>query len=536
MPQKNGEYLAGFIDLGTNSVRLLIVAFSNNGLYRVVLAHKEMVRLGEGAYLRERLSEEAMQRTLSALKLMGQTCRDLGVTEITAVATAATRDAENAAEFIARAEQESGIHLMVIPGKEEARLIYRGASSGLPIGDKNTLFIDIGGGSTEIVLGNADDCFFLESLSCGCVRYTNRFFEPEDHSPVSLKKYKKICSQVREHALHTLDFLKQKKIDIAVGSSGTIENLAEIALRRKNPALRLNTLPLEDRKLNYNDLQDISSWLCSLSLEERRMVPGINPKRADVIVAGTAIIQTLMEELNLPEVWISDRGLQHGLLMDYLRSERFGMENSKMSVRELSVLQLLKRSGVQETHAMHVARLALSIFDDAQRMGLIPVENGERELLYYAGILHDIGIMLSLNRHHAHSYYFIKNSELLGFYTREIDIIASSAYFHGKKALRSAEGVTLSPELLSLARRHGAILRFCEALDRTHRGLIQSAALLPPDKDKKRFHLILTALQQSDCSVELSAARDTLPFLEEALGVKCKVTFRTTGTESVGNS
>ena len=518
--------MVGLIDLGTNSLRLLVVQINSNGSYNILLKHKEMVRLGEGAYLeRNSMTPEAMDRTLAAMTMIAKLCSDLGAEEIIAVATAATRDAENAEEFIARVKRETGIDLRVIPGKEEARLIYTGVASGIPLGERNALFIDIGGGSTEVSLGTASKYLFLESLDCGCVRYTDRFFGEGYSKTVSAADYRRICDQLRKNAIHTLTLLKGYKIDLAVGSSGTIENLAEIALRSKAPNQRMERLPLEERKLNYDDLVAVAQKLCSLPLAKRRQIPGINPKRADVIVAGAAIIQTLMEELGQKEIWVSDLGLQHGLLLDFMRRSHRGLLDDTMSVREFSVLQLAKRGNTQEKHAEHVAKLALEIFDSATVSKLIPPPGSEeRELLRYAALLHDVGTLLSLRNHHAHSHYFIRNSELLGFYTREIETIAASAYYHGKKSFRPKGLLNLPPDMQLTAQRNGAIIRVCEALDRTHRSLIASAKLLTP---KGQYVLSLEASSKNECSVEIAAAKEALPLLKNIFGKNFTLHFVT---------
>lgn len=502
-----------------------MVRINPNGSFAVLFKHKEMVRLGEGEYTSGELSESAMERTIATLALIAGLCRNFEVAEIVAVATAATRDADNSAEFVARTRVETGIDLRVISGTEEARLIYTGVSSGFPVGDRNALFIDIGGGSTEIALGTASEYKFLESLNCGCVRYANRFFGPGDTGPVSAKNWKRLCDQVRKNALRTLNLLRDRKIDLAMGSSGTIENLAEIALRQKLPGSRLESLPPEKRKLNYDDLVAVSKKLCGMSVEKRRQIPGMNPRRADVIVAGAAIIQTLMQELGLKEILISDRGLQHGLLLDYLRTDRWGFPEAKLSVREFSVLQLARLFHAQEKHSVHVADLALGIFDSARALDLFRPEANERELLYYTALLHDIGMFLSMKNHHAHSCYFIRNAEIPGFYTSEIEIMAGGALYHGIKNTRKKEALNLPASLQVAAWRNGTILQICEALDRSHRSLIRRAELA---RDKKQLRLTISGAAKDICAVEIAAVTEKLPLFKSLFGKEVSLRFRKT--------
>ena len=515
-------YVVALIDLGTNSVRLLVVRINANGSFETLFKHREMVRLGDGLYESGLLGEEAVARTITSLRVIADLCSNFGASEIVAFATAATRDAANSSEFIERVHDETGIDLKIISGKEEARLIYTGVAAGVPLGGRTAVFIDIGGGSTEISLGNSEEYFFLDSLSCGCVRFSNRFFEPGDTGPVSSKTYRKICDKVRNSAQRALDTLQRQSIDLAVGSSGTIENLAEIALRLKYPNDRLETLLPEDRILAYSDLTSLMERICSLSLEKRRELPGMNPKRADVIVAGGAIIQTLMSELGLKEILVSCRGLQEGILLDYMRKSRLGFPDERMPVRELSVVQLAKLCRVSEQHSEHVANLAVSLFDSACGLGLITPGPDDRELLRYTALLHDIGIMLSVKDHHAHSCYFIRNAEMAGFYDREIEIIAGGAFCHGKKNAVKDYIATSPVAIRQVIMRNGALLRLCEALDRSHRSLISRAEL---NKYGRNYTLSLRGSNMQECSVELSAVQKNISQLKIAFGKEFSVTF-----------
>ncbi len=481
-----------------------------------------MVRLGEGEYESGVLSQAAMDRTIAALLVISDLCKSFNASETVAFATAATRDAGNSREFTERVYLETGIDLRVISGKEEARLIYTGVSAGIPLGNRTALFIDIGGGSTEISLGNAENYLFLDSLSCGCVRFSNRFFGPEDIGPVSPKIYRKICDKVRNSAQRALDTLTKNKIDLAVGSSGTIENLADIALRLKYPGERLENLLPEDRILQYSSLVSLMERICSLPLEKRRELPGMNPKRADVIVAGGAIIQTLMSELDLKEILVSGRGLQEGVLIDYMRKSSLSFQDGRTPVRELSVLHLAKLCRIQENHAEHVTMLALGIFDTAVRLGLVTPMADDRELLRYTALLHDIGMVLSVKDHNAHSSYFIRNAEMQGFYNREIEIIAGGAFCHGKKN-SIKDYIASCPEAIRpIVTRNGAILRLCEALDRSHRSLISRAALY---RNGKNYNLQLWGSNEVECSVELSAAYKGLSHLKTAFGKEFSMVF-----------
>jgi exopolyphosphatase/guanosine-5'-triphosphate,3'-diphosphate pyrophosphatase len=242
--------------------------------------------------------------------------------------------------------------------------------------------------------------------------------------------------------------------------------------------------------------------LCALPLDERRRVPGINPIRADIIICGAAIIETLMADFGIEMLSITDRGLRDGLLIDYLTKHESSGLVQGLSVRGRSILQLGRACGIDEAHARHVSRLALELFDSARESGLHTFGEGERELLDYSALIHDVGTFLSYSNHHQHSYYLIRNADLLGFDQGENEILASAAYFHRK----SMPSKKKHPEFAALDRRSQRIvrlfallLRMAESLDRSHTGVVNHARLLAEKKDE--VILIIEANQECDLEV-----------------------------------
>ena len=249
----------------------------------------------------------------------------------------------------------------------------------------------------------------------------------------------------------------------------------------------------EERKrtiLNATDLKKTISYLCSMSLQERRKVPGINPDRADIMIAGAAIIDTLMQEIGIRSLEVTQRGLQDGLLTDYLsRMDGYPLLGN-LSVRERSVLQTGRSFGINEFHARTVSKLALDLFDSAKKEKLHDLGDMERELLEYSAFLHDIGSHISFQNHHEHSYYIIRNSNLLGFNPREINIMANIARFHRKKLprMRNSKIPELSREDRTLMRKLAAFLRLAESLDRRHTALIEQVRFTAVTKRVGRSH------------------------------------------------
>ncbi len=493
------EKCLGIIDLGSNSLRLLIVRIHPDGSTTVLNQVKQMVRLGEGGFLHNRLQEAAMRRTLDVLDGMAKMCAAYHVSDMVTVATAAVRDAENGKEFLARVKDRTGIEMSVISGSEEARLVYLGVSSGLKHTNKLRLFIDIGGGSTELAVGNSRGYKNLESVKLGCVRLTNLFFKGKT-GPVSAKEYATLQGYVRGVALHAFQRIADFDIAEAVASSGTAQNLAEIAASMEElDALRTGRPAKADRsRLSYDGLLRVVRELRSRTVEERRTLPGINPNRADVLIGGAAILQTIMEEQGFESLQISSRTLQNGVLVDYLM--RMSEEHaSGVPSRERSVLRLARFYRFEELHSRHVAQLALELFDSAKALGLHRLSDTSRELLYYAALLHDIGIVIVFTDHNAHSHYLIRNTELLGFTSREIEIMAALAYFHRKRPSRKHQVyLDLDEEARDQVRTLAVFLNLAERMDKSHRQVVRAARLTCPEKGCLELHVVTAG----DCLIE----------------------------------
>ncbi len=472
-----------FIDMGTNSVRLLLARVFPDRTYTILNRRKEVIRLGEGEFPAGRIQPEAMQRTVLVLRHFVEMAHSSGADEIIAVATSATRDASNQAEFLHLLEQEDQLHMHVISGKEEARLIYRGVAGSMNLNARRAVFIDIGGGSTEVIVGNQSDYQYLDSLELGAIRLTMLFLNGET-GPVTPEKYALIQNYVRDTAVRAIQAVCQEKVSLGVGSSGTIENLADIACYQFN-----NRRRTPDDTLSLKHLNKVVQTLCKLPLEERRKVPGINPERADIIIAGAAILETLMDEMDLKELLISDRGLQDGLLYETL--DRLGSSGgyAELSVRERSVLRLGRSLDFDETHAHQVARLAVELFDQARAAGLHTMGEWERELLGYAGLLHDIGIALSYSDHNAHSAYFIRNAELLGFDQTEVEIMAATVRYHRKAypSKKDPEFAVLDTPQREVVGELSVFLSIAESLDRTHQQAIEHVHLNVDGKRRVRL-------------------------------------------------
>jgi exopolyphosphatase / guanosine-5'-triphosphate,3'-diphosphate pyrophosphatase len=505
------------IDIGTNSIRLEVVRIEEDHSLTTISQQKETVRLGEGEFDTNRMSAAAIERGVLVCARFADVARGFGADEVVAFATSAVREAENQADFIERAQEEAGIEVRVISGPEEARLIYLGVSSGADLGERRALFIDIGGGSTELILGDAQNYFLLDSMKLGSIRLANRFLRGET-GPISAEKFQKMKQYVRATAGHAARPFVRYGFDMVYGSAGTITNLADVTARRLDDA----PTSLRNYSVKVSDLRDSVEMLCKLPLEERRKVPGLDPDRADIIIGGAAVLMEVLEGVQAERITISDRGLRHGILVDRLmREDEARATYETTPVRLRSTLQLARSCNYDEPHAEHVANLSVALFDEMRRLGYHPYGRAERELLRYAAIVHDIGCFLSHSNHQRHAYYLVRYSDLLGFTDAEIAVIANVAYYHRKSfpKKRHENLRSLTKQGRNLVSVLASFLRIAEGLDRSHLSLVKD--VMKTASNPRR--LVLSLLSEGDCQLEQWGVEGSKDLFEATFKVPLEV-------------
>lgn len=488
----------------------MIVRIFKDNSYTILSRQKEMIRLGSGEFDHGYIQKEAMDKAVTVCKNFVEMSASFHAEEIVAVATSATRDARNKDELIARLKDEAGLEIKVISGGEEARLIYLGMLSGMHITGK-AFFIDIGGGSTEVIVGDEHGYDYLDSMKLGAIRITMLYL-PDQAGPVPISVYRKVQDHVRSASVLSVKRIREFTLSQYFGCSGTIQSLAHIAahvFHDRDPK-RLSLLSL-------CDLKAVAELLCSMSLEERRILPGMNPRRTDIIIGGAVILDTIMTELDIPEIGVSSHELRDGLMLDYIyRINHPG--GNEFSVRHKSVLALGRRCAFDEKHSVNVARLCLELFDSAKSLGLHTQGQTERELLYYAAHLHDIGTFLSYANHHANSHYFIRNADLMGFNQDELVTMAVAAFFH-RKALpveEIPEFAALDEKSRDIVKVHAIFLRIAESLDRSHAGLVESACFMGCDNGS----VVLEIKSSDDCQLEFWGVQNHREAFEKVFGKK----------------
>ena len=497
------------IDIGTNSVHMIIVRVRPDLSFEVVDREKVMVRLGAGGLDGKALTTEAMNAALQALSKFKRLAESHRVDEILAAATSATREARNGGEFLARVERETGIRPRVITGTEEARLIHQAAVYGVDVGTGRAVVIDVGGGSTEITLGNATAIQAARSFKIGVIRLTERFVQSDPLSGRDERKLSKhILSEINRHC----DQITAIGFDRVIGTSGTILSLGAVAATAAR-----GTTPTELRNLRVTakQIRRLRKEIVALGPEQRLTVPGLDPRRADLVVAGAVLLDTILRRLGAEELTLCDLALREGLVLDYIRRNRrqIAQVDKIPDVRRRSTLELAERCNYYAEHAQQVIRLALALFD--QTRAVHGLSDREREWLEFAALLHDIGGLISYARHHRHSYYLIKNGDLRGFTPDEIEVIALVARYHRRGTPKRShdEYANLSSSLRKAVRTLSSILRVAESLDRSHAQAITGLELR--DRGDDALLLVHTA---SDAELEVWATNRHLQPFEKLLG------------------
>ena len=493
------------IDIGTNSVHMVIVRIDPMlATFTIVAREKDTVRLGERDAKTGELSPSAMERAIAALKRCHNLALSMGVDHIIAVATSATREATNGNQFLARIEAEVGLQVDLISGQEEARRIYLGVLSGMDFQNLPHIIIDIGGGSTEIILADSQEPRFLSSTKIGAVRLTRDFIQTD---PISVTEFVSLRAYVRGMLERPIDELRHSlqagETVRLVGTSGTIETLGIInALNQQREIPN----PLQGYQLTRKDLRDWVKRLMTLNYEQRFAIPGLSDKRAEIILAGAVILLEAMTMLNLDTITICERALREGVIVDWMLTH--GLIGDRLrfqgEIRQRSVMKIAHKYRVDLVYGERVAQFSLSIFDQLQGV-LHQWGATEREWLWAAAVLHNCGVYISHSAHHKHSYYLIRNAEFLGFTEIELELMANIARYHrrSKPKKRHESYIKLSESHRLMVRQLSAILRIAVALDRRQAGAIQHFdCKYDPEYRKLHLHLFPTQVED-DCALEL---------------------------------
>ncbi|MFN9615381.1 MAG: HD domain-containing protein [Dolichospermum sp.] len=519
------------IDIGTNSLHMVIVKIEAAlPSFTMIAREKETVRLGDRNLITGELKPEIMNKAIACLGRFKTLAYSLGVTSIVAVATSAVRESPNGKEFLHQIETQVGLNVDLISGPEEARRIYLGVLSGMEFNNQPHIIIDIGGGSTELILGDSEEPRSLTSTKIGAVRLTGELVKSD---PITETEFKYLQAYARGMLERSVEEV-QGKLKIGdsprlIGTSGTIETIATIHAREK-----LGLVPSTLNGYQFS-LQDLRTWVTRLRRMtniERAAIPGMPEKRSEVILAGAVILQEAMTLLGLESLTVCERSLREGVIVDWMLTHGF-IDNRlrfQSSIRQRSVLKTAKKYQTNLEHGDRVAAFALSIFDQTQAQ----IHNwgaNQRQLLWAAAVLHNSGHHVSHSAHHKHSYYLIRNSELLGYNETEIEIIANIARYHRKsppKKKHENYRNLLHKEHRTMVNQLSAMLRLAVALDRRQIGAIAHIQCEYQPNFQEFKMLIFPSTIEDECGLEMWSLDYKKGVFEEEFGLKFVATLMNT--------
>ena len=523
------------VDIGSNSFHLLVVEVDDQGNFRAIDKEREMVRLGSGGLTVGHMTNEAMDRAIVALARFADLAQAHGCERIIATATSAVREANNGDKFLKRVRRKTGIEVDMLSGVEEARLIAKSVSYVRDLGETPTLGIDIGGGSTEFWVLAGGEHRVLVSNRLGSVRLSDGFVHSD---PISKRDLELLRGYIIATLARTRREVSEAGFEKVILTSGTALTLAEMARALESGDAGTKSAPpleTEGLELTAESLHRITKTITRSSIRERKKLPGLPEERADIIVAGAVLLDTIFSELGIRQAVTSDWALREGVLVDYLDRHSLGVSSVEQrddsglelgDIRRRSILALGRRCEFDAGHALQTARLAKSIFD--QSRGLHGLDTDARELLEASAVLHDIGYTIAHAMHNRHGQYLIMNSELLGFSSREQSILGSVVRYHGGRLPKKKhqEFTRLRPGDRKLVEKLTAILTVADALDRTNRNAVREVKL-QIGKQRARFEIT----PARECSLELWDATRKAPVFERVFGLRTEVSLATADPE-----
>lgn len=503
------------VDIGTNSIRSVVAELSDDGGVRIIDDEKVTVRLGEGMTQGGEISAAARTRAIEALSRLSKIIRGYGAESVTAVATSALRKASNGREFLGEIRERVGLSVEIISGEMEAELAVLSAFKNFEMEGGRFLVADIGGGSLELALTAGHHMEQVASLDLGAVYMTERFLPSV---PPQRSELKALRRHVRKVLDETFADDKLPPVHSVIGSGGTIVSMGTMTMAARKE--RYDSV--QGYELLRSDVVHLHAMLSRKSGRELRVTPGLNPDRADIIVAGVTVIDELMDFFGVNLIKVNDRGIREGMILQELRRRGAVAGGDENRSWRTSVLDLARSCHADERHALHVASLSRCIAESLSPM--FRFSDRELRLLEGAAILHDIGYFINYSSHHKHSYHLIRHAPLFGFTPREREMMAQIARYH-RKALprrKHEEFMKLSPEDQLLVSRLAGILRLSDGLDRRRNSIVTvDECILSPSR------LLIRITGDDDLSVELFGARQKGDLLEEAFGLKLTVQHST---------
>ncbi|GIS13905.1 MAG: exopolyphosphatase [Synechococcus sp.] len=511
------------IDIGTNSFHLLVAAVDPKlRTFRIIQAEKATTRLGERDPETGELTAAAMQRGLETLRQFRDLAASHRVEQIVTAATSAVREAPNGRDFLQTILDDLGMEVDLVSGPEEARLIYLGVLSGMPFGDRPHLLLDIGGGSTELILADGRDARALTSTRVGAVRLQRDFVRDDPMPPQRRSFLQAFIQGSLEPAVDKVRRrIKPGETPVLVATSGTAMAIGSLAASEEERPPR----KLHGYRVTRQILNQVVDRLITMTPAQRRELAPINDRRAEIIVPGALILQTTMKMLGVEEFVLSERALREGLIVDWmlrqgLLEDRFSFQSS---IRQRTVLHQVQRFAVNQSRAERVASHALSLYDATR--GVMHDDSGEgRELLWAAAMLHTCGQHINISAYHKHTWYLIRHGELLGYSEAEHLMVAAIARYHRRslpKKRHESWQLVATRDNRRCVHQMALLLRLAAALDRRPEPVI-SALRIHAVKGSLDLEIVPERVNQN-VSLEQWSLEGCAEVVKEAVGVNLRV-------------
>ncbi len=503
----------GALDLGSNSFHLLVADVHPDGTFASIAREKDMLRLGDEVAREGRITETTAQRVVDSARHLKQLADASGATEVIAKATSAIRSAANGSDVVDEIEAATGINVEVINGQEEARLIFGAIRASVVIHPAPALCIDLGGGSVELMVGDANRLHWVTSLNLGVGRLTERFVHSD---PPTKSERNALDAYLREQLAPVAAEIARFSPKMTVGSSGTLSDLAAMVAefqtgdeprsRNQLTVTRVDFLPVHER-------------IVRAKTSERRRMPGLEEKRAELAVAGSTFLAVAMDVFGFEQITISEWALREGIILDAVgHHDPDDWSDDPRALRRAAVASLARRCQSDPDHTRHVVRLALELFDETAAMHELGAS--DRELLEFAVLLHDIGQHVSRQGHHRHAAYLVEHAQLRGFSPDEVTFLAALVRHHRRGDPKPSESLygALNHQDRERVRKLAAILRVADGLDRGRRGVVRQISAQITDN-----LVILRLRADGDAELELWAARRRRELFEKVFDRELEV-------------
>lgn len=505
------------LDLGSNSFHLLAVEAHPDGSFEPLLKEKVMLRLGDSltgeGHIPDALADEAVE---TAQRLCSLAASE-GCEEIVVCATSALREAENGSEVVTRIEDTTGLDVRVINGRDEARLTFAAIRASIALPVRPALCFDLGGGSLEVMVGDGAGLLWSTSVKLGVGRLSAELVR---NDPPTKGDRRRLRERIRAVLAPVAQAVADFDPVLAVGSSGTFCDLARmIAATRSGGSVPLSVNHLT---VTRDELVALQEQVCALDADARRRLPGLESRRVELIVAGATIAVEASELFGLDELTVSDWALREGMVLEAIgRHDVIEWSGDPAPMRRASVEELARRCSWDEAHARQVAALASEIFD--RTLPVHRMTTDDRELLEYAGLLHDIGEHVSTIAHHKHTAYLIQHGRLRGFAPDEVLALAALARYHRNSDPKPHHEpfASLAPLEQERVTKLSAILRLADGLDRGHCSAVEDI-----DVDVADDHVVLRVEGRGDVDLEIWGARRKRALFERLYGRRLDVVAR----------